>query len=214
MILLSDIFSHETFRKTTDHIASKSSKVPTYHRRGFHQGTTGTAHSFRLDVPARSAPTSGFSSPAVSPQRFRSVDVLHSSYSVPQEFQVSSTSEVSIFDRLAGSASHVLPERITPSPDHSPLHSPTLQSPRHNIRNPNGVAWHSHFKSLPESSVARPEGNSANVHPLPLPPGSPVPSHSSNSSHTTDGSSMKRQWQKEKLIGRGTYGSVYLGISR
>lgn len=207
-------YSPWNLRKTTNDGASKPSKLPTYHRRGFHQDTTGTTHSFRLNVPARSAPSSGFSSPAVSPQRFRSVDVLRSSQSIPHEFQAPSTSEVLNYDGLADFPSHVLPERVIPSPDNSPLHSPALLSPRNNIGNPNSVAWNSPLKSPPENSVSRSEGNSTNVHPLPLPPGSSLPSNSSHSSHTKDGSFMKGQWQKDKLIGRGTYGSVYIGISR
>lgn len=211
--LLRYFFSREIIRKSPNHVARKSPTVPTYHRRGFHQENAGDAQSFRLNVPARSAPTSGFSSPAVSPQRFRSVDILHSSYDLPREFKISNDGNVV-------STSHVLPERITASLDHSPLHSPILLSPHHSSRNPFGIARHSNYKSLPESPVAWPEGNNSIVHPLPRPPGAPVPSHSPSpshslkTSHTTNGSSTKGHWQKEKLIGRGTYGSVYIAINR
>ncbi|KAL8128158.1 mitogen-activated protein kinase kinase kinase 5-like [Apium graveolens] len=197
--------------KSPVHVARKSPTVPTYHRRGFRQADAGEAQSFRLNVPARSAPTSGFSSPTVSPQRFRSVDILPSSYDLPREFKISNDGNVVC-------TSHVLPERITASPDHSPLHSPILLSPHRGTRNPSGIARHSNYKSLPESPVAWPEGNNSIVHPLPLPPGAPVPSyspsHSLKTSHPTNGSSTKGQWQKEKLIGRGTYGSVYIAINR
>ncbi|KAK1405733.1 Protein kinase domain-containing protein [Heracleum sosnowskyi] len=191
--------SSVTTRKSTDYVASKSSRVPTYHRKGFHPENAGKASSFRLDVPARSAPTSGFSSPAVSPQRFGSVDVLHFSYSVPREFKIS-------MDRNVVSTSYVLPERFLPSPDRSPLQSPILPSPHKNIRN-------RHYKSLPGSPVAWPEGYNSNVHPLPRPPGEPSPSHLLNMSRTRNESSTEGQWQKEKLIGRGTYGSVYVAIN-
>ncbi|KAL1821919.1 hypothetical protein ACET3Z_016788 [Daucus carota] len=193
--------------KSTDYVASKSSKVPTYHRRGFHFENAGNAHNFRLDVPARSAPTSGFSSPAVSPQRFGSVDVLHSSYAVPREFNIS-------MNRNVVPNSSVLPERVLPSPDRSPHHSPALPSPHQNIRYRSGIARHSHYKSLPGSPATIPERYNSSVHQLPLPPGVPSPSHLPNTSHTTNESSTKDQWQKEKLIGRGTYGSVYVAISR
>ncbi|WOG99009.1 hypothetical protein DCAR_0418355 [Daucus carota subsp. sativus] len=196
-----------TIRKRTDYVASKSSRVPTYHRRGFHFENAGNAHNFRLDVPARSAPTSGFSSPAVSPQRFGSVDVLHSSYAVPREFNIS-------IDRNVVPNSYVLPERVLPSPDRSPHHSPALPSPHQNIRYRSGIARHSHYKSLPGSPATIPERYNSSVHQLPLPPGVPSPSHLPNTSHTTNESSTKGQWQKEKLIGRGTYGSVYVAISR
>lgn len=197
--------------KSPNHVARKSPTVPTYHRRGFRQADAGEAQSFRLNVPARSAPTSGFSSPVVSPQRFGSVDILHSSYDLPREYKISNDGNVA-------STSHVLPERIAASPEHSPLHSPILLSPHRSTRNPSGIARHSNYKSLPESPVAWPEGNNSIVHPLPLPPGAPVPphspSHSLKTSHPTNGSSTKGQWQKEKLIGRGTYGSVYIAINR
>uniref|UniRef100_A0A5B7BNT4 mitogen-activated protein kinase kinase kinase n=1 Tax=Davidia involucrata TaxID=16924 RepID=A0A5B7BNT4_DAVIN len=212
-------FAHQTIRKTTDHVATKSSKSPTYRRRGFPQDLNieSVHHNFRLNVPARSAPTSGFSSPAVSPQRFSSVNIFHSSFAVSREFQVSSALEVSV-DRLAGSSSQVSPARITCSADHSPLHSPTIQSPCRNTRSPNDFVLHSHHKSLPENSTTRPDGNShANVHPLPLPPGVSKPSHSTTIRHIMekpDISLMKGQWQKGKCIGSGTYGTVYVATNR
>ena len=45
------------------------------------------------------------------------------------------------------------------------------------------------------------EPPSSGAHPLPLPPGS-------------GGLPVKNQWQKGKLIGRGTFGSVYVGFNR
>ncbi|KAA8537703.1 hypothetical protein F0562_027307 [Nyssa sinensis] len=206
-------FTHQTIRKTTDHVATKSSKSRTYRRRGFPQDlNVESVYNFRLNVPARSAPTSGFSSPALSPQRFSTVDLFPSSSMFPREFQASPALEVSV-DRLAGSSSQVSPARVTCSADHSPLPSPTRQSPCQNNRCPNDIVLHSHHKSLPENSTTWPEGNShASVHPLPLPPGVSKPSHSTIIRHIMekpDISSMKGQWQKGKLIGRGTYGSVY-----
>jgi len=43
-------------------------------------------------------------------------------------------------------------------------------------------------------------------HPLPLPPSSP-----GSSSHSR---SVPSQWKKGKLLGRGTFGHVYLGFNR
>ncbi|KAK9226702.1 hypothetical protein WN943_011750 [Citrus x changshan-huyou] len=58
-------------------------------------------------------------------------------------------------------------------------------------------------------------------HPLPLPPGALSPPKSSATSavmsHITEkisASSKKSQWQKGELIGRGTFGSVYIGTNR
>ncbi|XP_074573446.1 uncharacterized protein LOC141829861 [Curcuma longa] len=47
-------------------------------------------------------------------------------------------------------------------------------------------------------------------HPLPLPPSSPSSSHSPSSSSSR---SPKLQWKKGKLLGRGTFGHVYLGFN-
>ncbi|KAG6536588.1 hypothetical protein ZIOFF_001646 [Zingiber officinale] len=47
-------------------------------------------------------------------------------------------------------------------------------------------------------------------HPLPLPPSSPSSSHSPASSSSR---SPKTQWKKGKLLGRGTFGHVYLGFN-
>ncbi|XP_074567660.1 uncharacterized protein LOC141824295 [Curcuma longa] len=47
-------------------------------------------------------------------------------------------------------------------------------------------------------------------HPLPLPPSSPSSSHSPSSSSSR---SPKTQWKKGKLLGRGTFGHVYLGFN-
>lgn len=71
---------------------------------------------------------------------------------------------------------------------------------------------HLRNKSFPESW---PEGSNAHVHPLPLPPGVSRPSPTaSQNSDKSDISSVKGQWRKGRLIGRGTYGSVYVATHR
>ncbi|CAH2049725.1 unnamed protein product [Thlaspi arvense] len=171
--------------------------------------------NFRLNVPPRSAPTSGPSSPALSPQRFRTVDHFHSSFMIPQEAQVSSTLEIPASDKQFGSPCQVSPGRHAWTPDHSPLHSPKLQNASQ--KNLTSSTFHCQLMSLPESSVGRPEGSShANLHPLPRPPGGLKPSQSTMTCHVTEKqnvSSMKSKWWKGKLIGRGTYGSVYEAIN-
>ena len=72
-----------------------------------------------------------------------------------------------------------------------------------------------HVLSL-DSPTGRQEGE---CHPLPLPPGSPtspsssLPSTRANgiTEHTTGNLS---KWKKGKLLGRGTFGHVYLGFNR
>lgn len=179
---------------------------PTHHRRGFLKDCN-AENDFHLHFPASSAPSSGHSSPVLSPRRYSTMDLFHPS------FQVSSALESSTSDRISKSY-HISP---IPTPEHSPLHSPTLQSPtKHgNSRNCNGVFVHSHNKSLPESFAVKPDTNNSNVHPLPRPP--PVSRPSPTIRHSidkSDFSSVKGQWQRGRPIGRGTYGNVYIATHR
>ncbi|XP_042390035.1 mitogen-activated protein kinase kinase kinase 3-like [Zingiber officinale] len=59
------------------------------------------------------------------------------------------------------------------------------------------TCWQNHLPSPP--------------HPLPLPPNSP--SCSSHSPSSSSSRSPKTQWKKGKLLGRGTFGHVYLGFN-
>ncbi|ESW09718.1 hypothetical protein PHAVU_009G150500 [Phaseolus vulgaris] len=69
-----------------------------------------------------------------------------------------------------------------------------------------------------DSPTGRQEDGRGECHPLPLPPGSPTSPSSSLSSarangvaeHTTGNLS---KWKKGKLLGRGTFGHVYLGFN-
>ncbi|XP_024970544.1 mitogen-activated protein kinase kinase kinase 5-like isoform X1 [Cynara cardunculus var. scolymus] len=159
-----------------------SSKPSTYHRRrGYPQDVNGekVGCGIRLDVPPRSAPATTFTSPALSPKRFSTVDIFDSAFAVPQEL------------------------RVSPPSRRSPVHSPPSQSPYLKVHLLNN-------KSPPE----RTESNNTNVHPLPLPPGVSRPVSSRRSLDKSDGQSTKGQWQKGKLLGRGTYGSVYEATNR
>ncbi|KAJ4701817.1 Pkinase domain-containing protein [Melia azedarach] len=179
-------------------------------------------YNLRLDVSPKSAPTSVFSSPAVSPQRSKTGD-LFSSFWTPQEIEAGSTAEVLDLGRFAGSMSPVSPVKKTVySAGHSPIQSPTRQSLPNNLRSPNKLSFSVHHKSVPQNSKEFPESNShVNAHPLPLPPGalsSPKSSMTSATMHhiieKPSVSLMKSQWQKGKLIGRGTFGSVYIATHR
>lgn len=57
----------------------------------------------------------------------------------------------------------------------------------------------------PGSPMLRQDDLKSPTHPLPLPPGSP----GSGSSRF-----VQSQWKKGKLLGRGTFGHVYLGFNR
>ncbi|XP_027092103.1 mitogen-activated protein kinase kinase kinase 5-like isoform X1 [Coffea arabica] len=193
--------------KSSDDLVRRSSKSPTYRRRGFFNGLNveGVRRDFTVNIPARSAPSSGFSSPALSP-RFSTVDFHY-------PFRASSALETSPQDRVTGSPPPLLPTKLPCSPDHSPVRSPTSQNPCMNVRKNNGAALHSYHKSHSETWF---DGNNANVHPLPLPPGVLRPSQSSLTYQNVDKSDVSpviAQWKKGKLIGRGTYGSVYVATN-
>lgn len=139
---------------------------------------------------SRSAPTSVFSSPAVSPRRSNVGDPFP--FFMAPEYQ-----DGAAFPSLLS------PKKPALSPTHSPLHSPTPPSPR----------FSQNASNFDSNSLA-------NAHPLPLPPGAAVPAQPpsiimhQNAPPNPTTSSMKGQWQKGKLIGRGTFGSVYLATNR
>lgn len=68
-----------------------------------------------------------------------------------------------------------------------------------------------HHKFL---SVSWPENDHVDVHPLPLPPRASSPAQLSMLHQVTEiQHSVKGRWQKGKLIGRGTFGSVFHATS-
>jgi len=151
------------------------------HRELSHDHDSENVSNLRLHFAAKSAPNSIFSSPVTSPRRSSNVD---------------------FYDILK-----VSPAKTAQSPDRSPLRSPGSHL------NQEGSQLHKF------SSRVWPENNhvDANPHPLPLPPkASPQTAHSSPQHqpsivhlNTENLPSMKGQWQKGKLIGRGSFGSVY-----
>ncbi|XP_068647647.1 mitogen-activated protein kinase kinase kinase 3-like isoform X1 [Aristolochia californica] len=71
----------------------------------------------------------------------------------------------------------------------------------------------------PDSPTERPEDGKTQGHPLPLPPGSP---NSSSSPHVMrsngvqlheNGQTLRSKWKKGRLLGRGTFGHVYVGFN-
>ncbi|KAF8406351.1 hypothetical protein HHK36_008438 [Tetracentron sinense] len=214
-------FAYQTIRKSKEHVDRRSAKSPIDHSRKVLQdpnGVRSVQNNFRLIVPPMSAPTSCFSSPALSPRRSSVGEFFSSPYVAPQGCQAWSDPEAPAIDMLAGFFSHASPEKTVSSPERSPLHSPTVKSPRQNPKSQNGTASPMHHKLSPESSTAWHDSNGhVNVHPLPLPPATAITSQSAFVHQTTakpDLSSMTSQWQKGKLIGRGTFGSVYVATNR
>lgn len=190
------------------HVATASINSSNNYSRGFTQEPKREPinYNLRLNIPSRSAPTSVFSSPDVSPRRSNGGD-LFPSHVASQDFH----------DSHAGFFAMGSPMKTPLSPDHSPLHSPVARSSLHNPKSPNGVSLYLQHRSLPQTIVERPESNyHVTAHPLPLPPGAAVASPSATTHHILENPyvpSMKGQWQKGKLIGRGTFGSVYLATN-
>ncbi|KAM3286294.1 mitogen-activated protein kinase kinase kinase 5 isoform X2 [Capsicum chacoense] len=171
----------------------------------------------RISAPI-SAPATPYASPGLSPLKDR--DHLSSNYmAFPGAFQVYSAPEIPPSDtpQYPGFSYRVLPEKNAFSVENSPHHSPRV-SPQRSRKVANGPSSPLHPLLPNENSAARRENSSqGNVYPLPLPPlgatssqPTSIPSVSSNAELTP----IKGQWQKGKLIGRGTFGSVYVASNR
>ncbi|KAJ7966661.1 mitogen-activated protein kinase kinase kinase YODA-like [Quillaja saponaria] len=198
----------------TSYLANDSANSSNNNGKGFFQDVDIEVinYNLRLHSAARSAPTSIFSCPTTSPRRSSNVDFFPLFSEVRHELQ----------NNHAGySSTKVSTIRTMNSADHSPLHSPTIRGTYLNPKSQERVAKHQHRKFL---NMERPENNShVAAHPLPLPPRANLPvqlsiqAQSSVVHHATENpyvSPMKSQWQKGKLIGRGTFGSVYMAINR
>lgn len=174
----------------------------------------GHRDNFRVSVPTRSAPTSPIGgSPLVSPNEGRNSDFVQYHYVSPIANQFWSAPE------MPTSEAGTIPPAFLDLTDTCPLHSPRSRSPHRRQRSSSGTSSPIHPMSSLEISPARRDlsAPSLTVHPLPLPPGAPMVSPGNKPSPTKpkpESSSMKSQWQKGKLIGRGTFGSVYVATNR
>lgn len=172
--------------------------------------------NFRLNIPAKSAPSSGFSSPVQSPRRLSNVDFSSAAISI-QDTNVWSARSLWSSDAMGSSPPCDSPDKFAGGQERSPLSSP-LRSPVLKSRNPSAPPSPMHPKLFPENHVSRPDGNgSASFHPLPLPPASVSPKQT-NASHQlvpkAEMPSVAGQWQKGKLLGSGTFGCVYEATNR
>lgn len=172
--------------------------------------------NFRLNIPAKSAPSSGFSSPVQSPRRLSNVDFSSAAISI-QDTNVWSARSLWSSDAMGSSPPCDSPDKFAGGQERSPLSSP-LRSPVLRSRNPSAPPSPMHPKLFPENHVSRPDGNgSASFHPLPLPPASVSPKQT-NVSHQlvpkVEMPSVAGQWQKGKLLGSGTFGCVYEATNR
>ncbi|XP_050206940.1 mitogen-activated protein kinase kinase kinase 5 isoform X2 [Mercurialis annua] len=174
--------------------------------------------NFKMNAPTRSAPTSPFSSPIVSPQRLATAADLLPYYQMMAKNQVWSAPEMAMLD-IPGLPPPAFFDYTAFSTDTSPLHSPPSISPRrNNPKSPTAASPLNAKLSIDTTSTAGRESNAnLEVHPLPLPPGASRSSVSSSVPQIipkAESFPMKSQWQKGKLIGRGTFGSVYVASNR
>ncbi|KAF4380759.1 hypothetical protein F8388_017113 [Cannabis sativa] len=175
--------------------------------------------NFRVEVPIRSAPTSPFSSPALSPQRPSFDMTKYYRSMIPKPNQVWSAPEMPFTDMMTGPP----PAYYDGSPYGSPTNSPPGRSISQMCKSPNGSSsplFQGRLSfdtiSLRRETIAPPE-----VHRLPLPPVAATPTPPPSSSHHVPQVNSKQepvlmqcQWQKGKIIGRGTFGSVYVASNR
>ncbi|KAJ0239060.1 Mitogen-activated protein kinase kinase kinase 5 [Hirschfeldia incana] len=192
-----------------------------------------TRHGYWVNIPpTMSAPTSPYMSPVPSPQRKSTGHDLPFFNLPPKSNQAWSAPDMP-FD-TSGLPPPAFYDFTAFSTDNSPITSPRPRSPRRQTRSPQPTSpLHSmlspEHSSAPRDSVSSPlhprmsvdvaSGRSSNVHPLPLPPGAACPSPSAASSSPVaypqapvkqDLFPVNSQWKKGKLIGRGTFGSVYV----
>lgn len=180
-------------------------------------GTERISDNNGMNFPC-SAPCSPYLGPGFSPPRSTG-DATTSLYiSPPTICQVWSAPELPSSDRVlcTGTPFRTSCEMAAHSFDHSSFTSPRL-SPLQTFRSSNGPP--SPSKLQIEIPVARRDSNAqaTNVHPLPLPPGAAMPSPHTPVPQPTPKSDLvpvKDQWQKGKLIGRGTFGSVYVASNK
>nr|XP_027077691.1 mitogen-activated protein kinase kinase kinase 5 [Coffea arabica] len=180
-------------------------------------GSERNPDNYRMSTPL-SAPASPYASPALSPHR-NAGDVLTPQYMTPPSlFQVWSAPEMPSLDStLVSGFSYQSSSEIAAFP----VDNSSLPSPKINLsKSPNGPASPLCNKLSSETSVTRHDCNaqaSVSVHPLPLPPGSAMASQPTLIPQLTpklDIAPIKSQWQKGKLIGRGTFGSVYVASNK
>ncbi|KAK1372226.1 Mitogen-activated protein kinase kinase kinase YODA [Heracleum sosnowskyi] len=166
----------------------------------------------RLSAPIN-IPNTAFSSPSFSPGN-QAGEIFTSHHLSPPIFQAWSAPDLNSTDMLLGHDHFYHPYEITAiSPDICPLHNPRLNFGQ-NAMSLNGPVSPFHRLSTDTSTTRRDSNNhtNVNVHPLPLPPTTPVASQPAPSPKVTAKPEKTRiHWKKGKLIGRGTFGSVYVG---
>ncbi|XP_072955992.1 mitogen-activated protein kinase kinase kinase YODA isoform X1 [Typha angustifolia] len=189
-----------------------------------------------------SAPDSSMSSPSRSPRRICSDQFPTAAFFAPKSHadltflgsgQCSSpgSGQTSGHNSVGGDMlAQLFWQPSRGSPEYSPIPSPRMTSPGPGSRIHSGAVSPLHPRAggtAPESPTSR-HGEGKQTHRLPLPPisisnGSPFPpNNSASNSHlsiprspgrTDNPPSPGSRWKKGKLIGRGTFGHVYVGFN-
>ncbi|KAK2657415.1 hypothetical protein Ddye_010467 [Dipteronia dyeriana] len=204
---ITSVFSSRVSRISPEYLDKNSYR--NVHRKD-RNSIESSREKYRLDIPFQSAPSSPFGSPLLSPQRMSVSEMFQYNHKIPiGNHQVWSAPEMPTLD-VPGLPPPAFFDYTAISADNSPFHSPRSRSPCQNPISPNGP-------SSPISKLSRESTGHIEVHPLPLPPGAVIPSPSSPIPQVPakpESLPMKCQWQKGKLIGRGTFGSVYVASNR
>uniref|UniRef100_A0A0E0LGF9 mitogen-activated protein kinase kinase kinase n=1 Tax=Oryza punctata TaxID=4537 RepID=A0A0E0LGF9_ORYPU len=197
---------------------SKRSTTSSHHkkvfREKFQEKSSTESANFRLNIPAKSAPSSGFSSPVCSPRRFSNAEYTTLPAQGPQAWSAPSIRSV---DSMGASSPRIQPEIYTGVTEQSPF-SNSLRSPILISKNTSAPPSPLHPKLFTENNISRTEGNgNVSFHPLPLPPGainSMQISFVNQSAPKVEMPSVAGQWQKGRLLGSGTFGCVYEATNR
>ncbi|XP_020221328.1 mitogen-activated protein kinase kinase kinase 5 isoform X2 [Cajanus cajan] len=215
------VFASQETRRNMEQAETRSSRMGNHDASGCCESARDNSNNSNnnnnnlLSIPGRRS-ISG--SPSMSPQKTKNGDFVPYYYVSPKGNQHWSAPE------MATCEAGLPPPAFFDLSESSPTshQSPQRRSPRRqHMRTLSGPASPIHSMLSPETSTARRESNAppVSVHPLPLPPGAALPSPSAATafSHAlakSESLPMKSQWQKGKLIGRGTFGSVYVATNR
>ncbi|KAK2426571.1 mitogen-activated protein kinase kinase kinase [Trifolium repens] len=217
------VFASQDTRRNTEHMETRPPGNAMAR-----QDTSGAetpsfrGNSFRISVPPRSASNSPFTSPTISPHNSKHDDFVPYYYVSPKANHFWSAPEMPTSSGQPPPAFFDL-SALGIDCATSPQQSSGGKSPRQqNPKSPTRPSSPLPRLSLDFATTTRRESLAPllSVHPLPLPPwpGTSLPSPSGTYSQPggakTESVSMKSQWQKGKLIGRGTFGSVYVATNR
>ena len=184
-----------------------------------------------------SAPGSSMSSPSRSPMRALGPEqvlnsVLWTGKPYPDIASGHCSSPGSGHNSVGGDLpGHIFLPQNRYSPECSPIPSPRMTSPGPSSRIKSGVVTPLHPRAgaaAAEMPTRRPDDVKHQTHPLPLPPitatnscpfspnysSSTTPSAPRSPARAENPTSQGSRWKKGKLLGRGTFGHVYLGFDR